>query len=149
MGRWLAGSVSVRRGDVGAVVAVVAAAILMVCSGLIHLHLWDIAYRHVATLGPLFMVQAVACLVAAVVLAVTRLVAVALGCIVLMLGTVGGFIIADTVGLFGFKLPTVTNWAYEALITELVSAAVLAVVVARSWRTARTRATRAEAIGPA
>ena len=59
-----------RRGDVAALGAVVAAAVLMVCSGLIHIHLWDIAYRHVATLGPLFLVQAVAALVSAVVLVV-------------------------------------------------------------------------------
>ena len=50
--------------------AVAAAAILIVCSGLIHLHLWGIAYRHVATLGALFLVQAVAALVLAVVLGV-------------------------------------------------------------------------------
>jgi len=54
--------------------AVAAAAILIVCSGLIHLHLWGIAYRHVATLGALFLVQAVAALVLAVVLVVARLV---------------------------------------------------------------------------
>ena len=66
-------------------------------------------------------------------LVVTRVLVVALGCIVLMLGTVVGFILADTVGIFGFKLPVVTGWAYEALAAELVSAAVLAVLVVRSW----------------
>ena len=50
-----------------------------------------------------------------------------------MLGTVVGFILADTVGIFGFTLPVVTGWAYEALVAELVSAAVLAVLVVRSW----------------
>ena len=54
---------------------------------------------------------------------------VALACIVLMLGTVVGFILADTVGIFGFTLPAVTGWAYEALIAELLSAVVLAVLV--------------------
>ena len=114
-------------GDVVALGAVVAAAILMICSGLIHIHLWDIAYRHVATLGPLFLVQAVAALVLAVVLVVARVVVVALACMALMLGTVVGFILADTVGIFGFKLPAVTGWAYEALIAELLSAVVLGV----------------------
>ena len=87
----------------------------MIFSGLIHIHLWDIAYRHVATLGPLFLVQAIAALVLAVVLVVARVVVVALACIALMLGTVVGFILADTVGIFGFTLPAVTGWAYEAL----------------------------------
>jgi hypothetical protein len=113
--------------------AVVLSGLLMICSGLIHIHLWDIAYRHVATLGPLFLVQAVAALVLAVVLVATRVVAVALVCIVLMLGTVGGFILADTVGIFGFTLPAVTGWADEALITEGLSALLLAALVVRSW----------------
>ena len=134
MARWLGASVAGRRNDVAALGAVVAAAILMICSGLVHIHLWDIAYRHVATLGPLFIVQAIAALVFAVVLVVARVVVVALACIVLMLGTVVGFILADTVGIFGFTLPAVTGWAYEAIITELVSAVVLAVLVVRSWR---------------
>ncbi len=90
----------------------------MICSGLIHIHLWDIAYRHVATLGPLFLVQAVAALVLAVVLVATRVVVVALGCVALMLGTMVGFVLADTVGIFGFKLPVVTGWAYEALVSR-------------------------------
>jgi hypothetical protein len=38
---------------------------LLVTSGLIHLHLWDIAYRHVKTLDVLFLVQVAACLLAA------------------------------------------------------------------------------------
>ena len=118
--------------------AVVAAAILMICSGLIHIHLWDIAYRHVATLGPLFLVQAVAALVLAVVLVVARVVVVALACMVLMVGTVVGFILADSVGIFGFTLQIVTGWAYEALVAELLSTGrCLGVLVLRcvgEWR---------------
>ena len=113
-----------------AVGAVVAAAILMVCSGLIHIHLWDIAYRHVATLGPLFLVQAVAALVLAVVLVVARVVVVALACMALMVGTVVGFILAVSVGIFGFTLQIVTAWAYEALGAELLSTVLLGVLVA-------------------
>ena len=134
MRRWLGTAVARRRNDVVALGAVVAAAILMICSALIHIHLWDIAYRHVATLGPLFLVQAVAALVLAVVLVVARVVVVAVVCIVLMAGTVVGFVLADSVGLFGFMLPAVTGWAYEALVSEVVSAVVLGVLVARAWR---------------
>jgi xanthine/uracil permease len=116
--------------------AVVAAAVLMVCSGLIHIHLWDIAYRHVATLGPLFLVQAVAALVLAVVLVVARTVLVALACMALMVGTMVGFILAVSVGIFGFTLQMVTAWAYEALSAELLSSVVLGVLVLRAWRVA-------------
>ena len=139
-GRWLGAPVAGRRGDVAALGAVAAAAGLMVCSGLIHIHLWSIAYRHVATLGPLFLEQAVAALVLAVVLVVARVVVVALACIVLMLGTVVGFILAATAGIFGFTLHIVTAWAYEALGAELVSAAVLGVLVLRSWRVVQAQA---------
>jgi hypothetical protein len=132
-GRWLGAPVAGRRGGVVAFGAVAAAAVLMICSGLIHIHLWDIAYRHVATLGPLFLVQAVAALALAVVLVVARVVVVALACMVLMVGTVVGFVLAATVGIFGFTLQIVTAWAYEALAAELLSAVVLGVLVLRAW----------------
>ncbi len=90
----------------------------MVGSGLIHLYLWHLAYRHVATLGPLFLVQAIAGLVLAVALASARrgfLMVAGLG---LMVGTIVGFILVTTVGLFGFTLTTITGWAVGALLTE-------------------------------
>jgi hypothetical protein len=43
----------------------------LITSGLIHLHLWDIAYRHVATLDVPFLVQTVLCLLNALVLLLT------------------------------------------------------------------------------
>ena len=145
MGSWLGAPVAGRRGDVVALGAVVAAAILMVCSGLIHIHLWDIAYRHVATLGPLFLVQAVAALVLAVVLVVARVVVVALACMVLMVGTMVGFILAASVGIFGFTLQIVTAWAYEALGAELLSTVVLGVLVLRRAARGARRCSRAGA----
>ena len=45
---------------------------LLVASGLIHLHLWDIAYRHVKTLDVLFLVQVAACLLLAIALLALR-----------------------------------------------------------------------------
>jgi hypothetical protein len=140
MGNWLGAPVAGRRADGAALGAVVVAAVLMVCSGLIHIHLWDIAYRHVATLGRLFLVQAAAALVSAVVLVVARVVVVALACMALMVGTVVGFILAASVGIFGFTLQIVTAWAYGALGTELLSALVLGVLVLHSWRVVQAQA---------
>jgi hypothetical protein len=48
----------------------------------------------------------------------------------------GGDILADTVGIFGFTLPVVTGWAYEALVSELLSAVLLGLLVLRAWRAA-------------
>ena len=81
------------------------AAARMIVSGHVRLHLWDIAYRHVATLGPLLLVQTVAALMGAIALALSRRVIVPLGSTLLMAGTIIGFILADTVGLSGSPSP--------------------------------------------
>jgi len=103
---------------------------LLVASGAIHLHLWDIAYRHVKTLGPLFLLQVAAALVIAVAILVTRhILAVAAG-LLLMAGTIVGFILARTVGIFGFKLPFSSGLANTVLIIEIVAVIMLAVTAA-------------------
>ncbi|HEU5418775.1 MAG TPA: hypothetical protein VFV41_13890 [Streptosporangiaceae bacterium] len=99
---------------------------LMVTSGAIHVHLWDIAYRHVATLGPLFLVQAIAALILAVAVLVTRNVLVVAAALALMAGTIVGFICVRTVGLFGFTLTFTSGLAYTVLIVEIVAVAALA-----------------------
>ena len=121
-----------RRADVGGWLAVSTAALLMAVSADIHVHLWTVAYRHVATLGPLFLVQAVAALVGALVLVVGRRVWVALGCLVLMTGVVLGFVLADTMGIFGFRLPVVTSWADASMAAELLCSVLLAALVVRA-----------------
>ena len=100
---------------------VVLSGLLMLVSGFVHVHLWDIAYRHVATLGPLFLVQAIAALVLAVLLVTTRRAALVLASLGLMAGTIVGFILVLTVGLFGFTLHEVTNYAVVAVSVEGVA----------------------------
>jgi hypothetical protein len=117
-------------------------AALMVVSGLVHLHLWDVAYRHVGTLGPLFLVQTAAAFAGAVLLVFTRMAAVMLASALLMLGTLGGFVLADTVGIFSFKLPEATGCAYLALVAEVLAAAALLFVAARLTRTGRSSPAR-------
>jgi hypothetical protein len=98
---------------------------LLIASGLIHLHLWDIAYRHVKTLDVLFLVQVVACLLAAAaLLAIRRLVVVA-AATALMAGTMVGFVLARTVGIFGFHLTFSSGLAYTVLIVEAVAVVLL------------------------
>jgi hypothetical protein len=99
---------------------------LLVASGVIHLHLWDIAYRHVATLGPLFLVQAISAIVIAIaVLATRHILAVAAG-LALAAGTIVGFILARTVGIFGFKLTFSSGLANTVLVIEIVAVVMLA-----------------------
>jgi hypothetical protein len=109
---------------------------LLVTSGLIHLHLWDIAYRHVKTLDVLFLVQVAACLLAAVTLLLTRHLLVVLGSAALMAGTLVGFTLARTVGIFGFHLTFTTAEAYTVLVVE--GAAVVLLLVT-AWLQMRSK----------
>ena len=111
---------------------------LLIASGAIHLHLWDIAYRHVKTLGPLFLVQACAALVIALAVLITRhILAVAAG-LALCGGTIVGFILARTVGIFGFKLTFSSGLANTVLIIE-IAAVILLAITALLMRRADTR----------
>lgn len=107
---------------------------LLVASGIIHLHLWDIAYRHVPTLGPLFLVQAISALVIAVAIVATRhILAVAAG-LALVAGTIVGFILARTVGIFGFQLTFSSGLANTVVIIEAVAVVTLSITGVLLWR---------------
>jgi len=113
------------RGSV-AIIALWLGAALVLVSGLVHLHLWVIAYRHVATLGPLFLLQFALSVVLAIALVVLRWLVLALAGVLLMLGTILGLVLALTTGLFGFTLTFLTSWAYLALASEGAAALLLA-----------------------
>jgi hypothetical protein len=107
---------------------------LLVASGLIHLHLWDIAYQHVKVLDVLFMVQVALALVAAIVLLATRHLLVVLAADVLMAGTIVGFILARTVGIFGFHLTFSSGLAYTVLIIEAAGILLLSLTAMTQYR---------------
>jgi hypothetical protein len=109
-------------------------AALLVTSGLIHLHLWDIAYRHVKTLDVLFLVQVVLCLLAALILLVTRHLLVVLGAAALMAGTIAGFLLARSVGIFGFHLTFSSGLAYTVLVVEAAAVVMLALTGWLQWQ---------------
>jgi hypothetical protein len=100
---------------------------LMVASGLIHLHLWDIAYRHVKTLDQLFLVQVALALVLALALLFTRHLLVVVASLLLMAGTIVGFLLARSVGIFGFKLTFTSGLANTVLIVEVAAVILLAI----------------------
>ena len=109
-------------------------AALLVTSGLIHLHLWDIAYRHVKTLDVLFLVQVALCLLAALTLLVTRHLLVVLGAAALMAGTIVGFLLARSVGIFGFRLTFSSGLAYTVLVVESAAVVMLALTGWLQWQ---------------
>jgi hypothetical protein len=117
----------------------------LVVSGLVHLHLWDIAYRHVDTLGPLFLVQGIVALVLAVVLVAWTRPVVALAGLVFAAGTIAGYVKALNGGIFGFTLPVVTGWANLALTAEIVA---LVALGSASWLMLARRPMRNPAPAP-
>ncbi len=100
---------------------------LLIWSAVIHLHLWSTGYRHIATIGPLFLLQGVLGIVLAVGIAVVRRpLALAAGAL-FAVGTIGGLLLSVNVGLFGFQDSLSAPFAVQSLVVEIVAALVLGV----------------------
>jgi hypothetical protein len=109
-----------------ATVAFLAGGLLLVWSSYIHFHLWDSeGYRHIATIGPLFLLQSIAGLVLGVLVIVVRRVWAAVLAAGFALSTMAGFLISVEVGLFGFKDSWEAPFAHDAFFVELTAAIVL------------------------
>jgi hypothetical protein len=115
--------------DLAATAAFVLGGAMLVWSAAIHYHLWSEpdGYRSIATIGPLFLIQTISGLVIGVgVAAVRRLWAALLG-IGFALGTLAGFLVSVTRGLFGFQESWLAPFAKQAFAIELVAVGLLAV----------------------
>lgn len=106
---------------------VVAGSLLLAASAMIHLYLWADGYRHVPTIGPLFLAQGIAGLTLAVALiAFPRTLVSALAAGVLG-ASVAALLISAHGGLFGFHDTLDAPWASTSLVVESVGAVLLAV----------------------
>jgi predicted lipoprotein with Yx(FWY)xxD motif len=107
----------------------VAGALLLVVSACIHLGLYLTGYRSIPTIGWLFLVQAIVAFVLAIGALVThgRLVAVAGAAFAL--STLGSYLLAVWIGLFGFK-EIRTRAGIAAGLIEVAAFATLALAVA-------------------
>jgi hypothetical protein len=99
---------------------------LLITSGIIHFHLWQIAYKDVPTFRYLFLIQAAGAVLAGLVLLATRRLLIVLGCLLLMLGTIIGFVVVRTTTLFGFHLTFTSGLASTVLVVEAVAIGMLA-----------------------
>ena len=112
-------------------------ALLLAGMGWIHLHLWLEGYRTIDVIGPAFLLNAIAGFGLAVLLLVTPrpLLAwvAALGALT-ALGTLGGLLLATTVGLFGFKESTDADLWWTSFWVEIAAAVVLAALAALATR---------------
>lgn len=105
-------------------------AVLLVVSSVIHLHLWSTGYRHIPTIGPLFLMQGVVGIAVALAVAATRRAWAALVGALFAASTIGGLVLSVEVGLFGFRdslsAPDATlSLAVEAAALVVLTAAVL------------------------
>lgn len=97
-------------------------------SSYIHFHLWDSeGYRHIATIGPLFLLQSISGVVLAILTVATRRVWAFLLAMAFALSTIGGFLISVEHGLFGFTDSWQAPFATEAFAIEIAAAAILGV----------------------
>ena len=107
---------------------------LSIASGVIHLHLWNLYYRHITNghLDKLFLVQSILCFVAAAAILGMRNILATVGSAGLLVGTYVGYLITRYHGWFGFDpgKGIDTNWAAWATVVELSGAVLLLVAAA-------------------
>ena len=112
-------------------------AALLAAMGWIHLDLWLAGYRSIDWIGPAFLLNTIAGFGLAVVLLVTPRPllhwAAALGALT-ALGTLGGLLLATTIGLFGFVESTAADLWWESFWVELAATVVLAALAVLAAR---------------
>ena len=94
--------------------------------GWIHLHLWQIGYQNIPTIGPLFLAATVAALFLAAGLLIWPSRLLGLLGFGLVLGVLGGLIVSVNIGLFGFTDSLAAPFAVESIVLELAAAVSLA-----------------------
>jgi hypothetical protein len=112
-------------------------AVLLAVMGWIHLDLWLAGYRTIDVIGPAFLLNAIAGFGLAALLLVTPrpllLWVAALGALT-ALGTLGGLLLATTVGLFGFVESTTADLWWESFWVEIAAVVVLTALAALAAR---------------
>jgi hypothetical protein len=120
----------------------------VILSAYIHFHLWQsVGYRHIATIGPLFLLQSIGGLVVGLAVLAFRQLWVAVAGIGFVASTMVGFLLTVGLkdGLFNFKESWSAPFAHQAFAIEIATAVVLliagALSLARSASSTRAGAT--------
>src|ERR1700722_6919316 len=98
---------------------------LLSAVGWVHLHLWQEGYRHIPTIGPLFLAAAVSTLVFGVALLGRPSRLIGLFGFGTVIGILAGLIVSVNVGLFGFTESLTAPFAVESIVLEIAAAASL------------------------
>jgi len=103
-----------------------AGSLLVVGSAVIHYYLWaGQGYRHIPTIGPLFIAQAVVGVVLAIATVLLRKLSLLLAEVGYAFSSAGGLIISVNFGLFGWQESMSAPYAGLALGVELAAGALL------------------------
>jgi hypothetical protein len=101
----------------------------LVWSAVIHLMLWSDGYKDISTIGPLFLVQGIACIVLAVAIVAFRWLALIVAGAVAGVATAVGLLLTASVGLFGYVESLTVPYAVLSLAVEFTAAFVLLAAV--------------------
>jgi hypothetical protein len=115
-----------RRGSI--TLGIVIGSALLAESSAIHLGLWSMGYRSIPTIGPLFLIQAIAGILLAGLLLLSRRLLVVAAAAGFLIATIGGLLLSVSVGLFGFMDSLAAPYAGLSLGVESAGAAVLAAI---------------------
>jgi hypothetical protein len=99
----------------------------LVWSAVIHLMLWSDGYKDISVIGPLFLVQAIACIVIAVAIVALRWLALLVVGAITGVATAVGLLLSVYVGLFGYTESLSVPYAQLSLAVEFTAAFVLLV----------------------
>jgi hypothetical protein len=99
----------------------------LVWSGVIHLMLWSDGYKDIRWIGPLFLIQGIACIVIAVAIVAFRWLALLVIGAVTGIATAVGLLLSVNFGLFGFTETLSASYAELSLAVEFTAAFVLLV----------------------
>ena len=99
----------------------------LVWSGVIHLMLWSDGYKDISVIGPLFLVQAIVCIVIGVAIVAFRWLALIAVGAATGVATAAGLLLSANVGLFGSTESLSVPYAELSLAVEFTAAFVLLV----------------------
>ena len=110
-------------------------------SAAVHLHLWLDGYSAIATIGPLFLLQAIGGFVLAIAIVLLRRPSLAVAGAGYLVATMTGFLLSVNVGLFGFQDSWSAPFATTAFAVEAAGVILLLLGTATKWSVGRRRYT--------
>lgn len=107
-------------------VCLVFGAAMVAASALIHLHLWLAGYRHIANIGPAFLLQSLSGFALAAGMLVYRRLAAVVAGLLFCAGSAVALLLSATVGFLGLHDTLSVPWAGWSMVSELAGLVVLA-----------------------